>query len=117
MKSLILYILILTPGILFAQGQLGFYDLEGRVPQTNLLNPAFFPEAKVVVGFPGLGSLSVFLDADRISLQRLLRKEGDSLVIDPEHITRNLKKRNRFEVGVDANIFYLGIQAKNNLFL
>jgi len=116
MQRIILFILFLTPGILFGQGQLGFYDLEGRVPQTNLLNPAFFPEAKVVVGFPGLGSLSAFLDADRLSFKRILRKEGDSLAIDPDYVVKHLKKRNRFEVGVDANVFYVGIQAKDNYF-
>jgi len=114
MKKYLIYIILLLPSGVMAQGQLGFYDLEGRVPQTNLLNPAFVPEAKVVVGFPGFGSFSVFADADRLSLRRMVKKDGDSLIIDQDYIAKNLKKKNRFEVGIDANVFYLGLLAKKN---
>ena len=107
---------LMLPAAVIAQGYMGFYSLEGRVPQTNLINPSFFPEAKVVVAFPGLGSTNVFLDADRFSFKRILVKDGDSLRFEPDNFINKLQKKNRLGVGVDMNLFYLGIQARKNYF-
>ena len=112
----VVVLFLILPLTVIAQGYMGFYSLEGRVPQTNLINPSFFPEAKVVVAFPALGSTSVFLDADRFSFSRILVKDGDSLRFEPDNFVNKLQKKNRLEVGVDMNLFYLGVQARKNYF-
>lgn len=95
---------------------MGFYSLKDRVPQTSMLNPAFFPDAKVVVSFPGLGSTNLFLDADRFSFNRIFEREGDSLRFNADNFINKLQNQNRLGIGVDINLLFVGVQAKDNYF-
>ena len=81
-------------------------------------NPASFPEAKVVVGFPALSHFSVGLQSP-LSLNELYEKgEDDSLRLNIPSIPSFLGEKDALLLNARNQLFYLGFKVgkKKNIF-
>ena len=81
-------------------------------------NPASFPEAKVVVGFPALSHLSLGLQSP-LSLNELFKKgEDDSLRLNIPSIPSFLDDKDALLLNARNQLFYLGFKVgkKKNIF-
>ena len=77
-------------------------------------NPASFPEAKVVVGFPALSHLSLGLQSP-LSLNELFRKgEDDSLRLNIPSIPSFLDDKDELLLNARNQLFYLGFKVGKN---
>ena len=93
MKRLILISLLLVAGGLNAQQDLTLYQLSG-VPQRNMVNPAVFPDSKIVVGIPVLSSINLNYNNVSFSVNDGFIIDGSTLVIDPEYLLSKLNDKN-----------------------
>ena len=81
-------------------------------------NPASFPEAKVVVGFPALSHFSLGLQSP-LSLNELFKKgEDDSLRLNIPSIPSFLDDKDALLLNARNQLFYLGFKVgkKKNIF-
>jgi len=100
-----------------AQGEFSLYNLNRSVPQAHQLNPAFRPNAKVVVGLPVLSSTHVSLDMDQVSFNNLFTESAEqSLSLDPDNLSSVLRDKNNFSIQSDLQLFFLGLNFGNNFF-
>lgn len=116
MKKLFSTILILTvASIVYGQGEFSLYNLNRSVPQAHQLNPAFRPDAKVIIGLPIISSTHVSVDMDQLSFNRIFTEtfEG-SLTLDTDNFSSILKEKNNFSVQSDLQLFFLGISLGNS---
>ncbi len=116
-RYIIAVIVLAFSTLAFGQSQIPFYKLNRTVGQANQLNPALFPEHRVIIGFPGLSSIYASANADRLSFNEIFtRRADDSLQFDSTNFVNILKDINRIETNVDLNLFYLGLRIKRNYF-
>ena len=85
-----------------------------RMPQSNQLNPAFFPTRNsFYLQLPSAG----FKFGSPLALQDVVHVQGDTAtVIDINNMLDALTDNNRLITDIDANIFGFGFKA-NNLFI
>ena len=118
MKNLVstfILAILLTPA--FGQGEFTLYNLNKSVPQAHQLNPAFRPDAKVVIGLPVLSSSHVSIDMDQLSFNQVFTESiEETLMLNADNISSVLKERNNFAVKSDIQLFFLGLNLGNNFF-
>ena len=114
------YIFVLLSMITFglsAQNIHSGYHSNAFILNSNS-NPASFPEAKVVVGFPALSHLSLGLQSP-LSLNELFKKgEDDSLRLNIPSISSFLDDKDALLLNARNQLFYLGFKVgkKKNIF-
>ena len=114
------YIFVLLSMITFglsAQNIHSGYHSNAFILNSNS-NPASFPEAKVVVGFPALSHLSLGLQSP-LSLNALFKKgEDDSLRLNIPSIPSFLDDKDALLLNARNQLFYLGFKVgkKKNIF-
>lgn len=118
MKKLLSIILIVSiASTVYGQGEFSLYNLNRSVPQAHQLNPAFRPDAKVVIGLPVLSSTHVSMDMDQLSFNRFFTETLEqSLTLDAENVSSLLREKNNFSVQSDVQMFFLGLNLGNNFF-
>ena len=100
-----------------AQGEFILYNLNKSVPQAHQLNPAFAPDAKVVVGLPVLSSSHVSVDMDKLNFNTVFTESSEQvLTVDFDNLSSALGEKNNFSVKTDLQLFFLGLNIKNNFF-
>ncbi|MEP2771941.1 MAG: DUF5723 family protein [Fulvivirga sp.] len=101
----------------YAQGDLGLYQLNKSLPQSNNLNPAFMPEHKVVIGFPVISSTKVFVDNDGLSFNDYFAYDiNDNLILDTLGLPGKVKDIQRFGASTELGLFYFGLRGKRSYF-
>jgi hypothetical protein len=93
MDRLIIIFLLLTTCSISAQQDLTLYQLSG-IPQMNMVNPAVFPESKIVVGIPVISSINVNYNNFSFSVDDGFLIDGNTLVVDFEHLVNELNNKN-----------------------
>ena len=85
-----------------------------RMPQSNMFNPAFFPnKTDFYLQLPDVG----IRFGSPLALQDVMHNQGDTMtVIDLNSMLNALSEENRFRVGVEANIFGFGFRVHNTFF-
>lgn len=117
MKKIIIALLILTSGAVYAQQDLTLYNMR-YLQQASFTNPAFFPECKVNVGIPMLsgGQFRVgnsgFVYKDFVELG-----SGDSLRLTPVNALRSMKELNYFEQELRTDIIHFGFRLKQKNYI
>lgn len=91
-----------------------FYHLV-RTPQSNYLNPAFYPiKTTFYINLPGtelqFGSPLAMTDVIHYD------KSSQTTVIDLDNILSCLSKENKFRLGANVNVFGFGFKVKNMFF-
>jgi hypothetical protein len=100
-----------------AQSQLMLYQLNSRLPQSNMINPGFFPDYKFTVGLPVLSSTYVSANGGKLSFDNAFtRSADDSLHFNPQKLADNLDENNRLEINSNVQLFYLGLKVNKNYF-
>ena len=101
----------------WSQSELSLYRLNASVPQANLLNPAFYPNHKVVIGLPVISSVYASADNDGMSFRDIFRNsESDSLQLDTVSIFKKLKDTHRMRLNESVQLFYLGLRGERSYF-
>ena len=73
------------------QGEFSLYNLNRTVPQAHQLNPAFYPDAKIVIGLPVLSSTHLSVDMDQLSFNEIFSESSEqSLTVDFDNISNTL---------------------------
>lgn len=117
MRNLLAFLLLLVVFHAAAQTEFSLYRINGNVAQANMLNPAFAPNSKVVIGLPVISSIYLSADNGGISFNDLFsRGEGDSLKIDTLSLFSRLKPTNRMQLKESVQLFYLGLRGKKSYF-
>lgn len=100
-----------------AQTQFSLYRLNSNLPQGNLVNPAFAPDHKVVIGLPVISSIYTAADADGITFRDVfVPGEGDSIRFDLENLPGKFKATQQMKVNEALQLFYFGLRAKRSYF-
>jgi hypothetical protein len=112
--SFVAFLMVLSVA---AQPEFSLYRLNGNLPQANMLNPAFSPNSKVIIGLPVVSSIYLDVDNDGISFRDLFeRTEDDSLKIDTLSLFSKLKPSNRTQFKESLQLFYFGLRGKKSYF-
>lgn len=107
--------LVVLPAI--GQTEFSLYRLNGNLPQANMLNPAFAPNSKVVIGLPVISSIYVAADNDGIAFRDLFKTdENDSLKLDTLTLFTKLNPSNRILLKESVQLFYFGLRGKKSYF-
>ena len=100
-----------------AQSQFMLYQMNNRLPQSNQVNPSFFPDYKVTVGLPVLSTTFVTVNTGKLTFNNAFeRGADDSLRFNPQRLASELDESNRIELNGNTMLFQLGIRAKKNYF-
>jgi hypothetical protein len=100
-----------------AQSEFSLYRMNANLPQSNMLNPAMYPNHKVVIGLPVISSIYASADNDGIAFRDIFRNsETDSLAIDTTSLFTKLKPSNRMQFKESIQLFYFGLRGKRSYF-
>lgn len=82
-----------------------------RIPQANLMNPAFFNETKkVVVGIPLLSSAYLGFQSPVSWDETFKQTPDDSLEIDPDGILAQIQESNRLDLDANIALLFVGVR-------
>lgn len=117
MKKLTVIALVFVVISASAQTQFSLYRLNANLPQANMINPAFAPNSRVVIGLPVLSSVRLSADNAGISFRDIFKStERDSLRLDTASIFSKMKAANAIRMNGEIQLFYLGIRGKKGYF-
>src|SRR5688572_26672902 len=117
MKTFLALIFSLVVVSASSQTQFSLYRMNNNVPQANMLNPALYPNYKVVIGLPVVSSMYFSFDNDNLSFRDVFRtSETDSLALDTVSIFQKLKDTHRMKFHEEIQLFYLGIRGKRSFY-
>jgi hypothetical protein len=101
--------------MVYGQGEFSLYTLNRTVPQAHQINPAFFSDAKVVVGLPILSSTRMGMDLGQISFNNLFTEQGEgAFSLDFDKISGKLNENNNLSVNSDVGLFFFGLNFNKN---
>jgi cell division septation protein DedD len=114
----LLIVAVLLPFSLAAQSQLSLYRLNATLPQANMLNPAFYPDHKVVIGLPVISSLYGSASTDGIAFRDVFTSslQHDSLTLDKSGLPGKMRSTQKFRLSNAIQLFYLGIRGRRSYF-
>lgn len=118
MIRLLTIIVICLPVMLQAQSQLSMYRLNDMLPQANMLNPAFRPKHRVVIGLPAISSFYISSSTDGLAFRDVFIRtdQEDSLKIDTLGLPGKLHKQQKLDASNALQLFYVGISGKRSYF-
>lgn len=117
MKTLYALLFSLVVVSASSQTQFSLYRMNNNVPQANMLNPALYPNYKVVIGLPVVSSMYFSFDNDNLSFRDVFRtSETDSLALDTVSIFNKLEQTHRMKFHEELQLFYLGIRGKKSFY-
>ena len=115
--TMFLFAAVMLPLAVRAQSELSMYRLNATLPQANMLNPAFYPEHKVVIGLPVISSFYASVNNDGLAFRDIFVKTAsDSLTLDTLGLPRKLKARQKLNVNNSIQLFYFGLRGKRSYF-
>ena len=105
----ILVVLFSTIG--FAQQNILLYDFD-VIPQSSYTNPSVIPKHKVVVGFPGISSISTSYHNSVFNINDVLvkRVHDDSLNVDIGNVISKLDNDNYFLTNIHNDFLFIGFR-------
>jgi outer membrane protein OmpA-like peptidoglycan-associated protein len=117
MKKIIIALLVLASGAVYAQQDLTLYNMR-YLQQASFTNPAFFPECKVNVGVPALTSTYVRLGNSGFVMKDFIEKGADdSLRFTPINALDAMKDLNYFEQEFRSDLIHFGFRLKQKNYL
>src|SRR5687768_4391342 len=107
MRGLLIFLLLIIVLPASAQTEFSTYRLNATLPQSNMVNPAFYPNHKILIGLPVISSIYFSADADRISFRDIFKQsETDSLEIDTVSLFSKLKDMQSLKLKESIQLFY-----------
>src|SRR5689334_24573549 len=109
MRTFGLLSLVLCCSAAFGQTEFSLYRLHNTLPQSNMLNPAFAPRWKFVIGLPVISSVRLSADLDGVSFADVVNNSGASaLKFDTVLIPDKMKEVNHVRFNQSIQLLYLG---------
>jgi hypothetical protein len=110
MRIFVSICLVLCINAAFGQPQFSLYRLQKSLPQSNMLNPAFAPGFKLVIGLPVISSAHVSADLDGLAFNDVFnRSGGEYLTFDTVRIFDKMKDVNHVRFSQSIQLLYLGM--------
>jgi hypothetical protein len=116
MRVVLICVLIIVGFQAGAQTEFSTYRLNATLPQANLVNPAFYPNHKVLIGLPAISSIYFSADNGRLSFQDIFRpsESSDSLEIDTVSLFSKLQDQQTLKLREAVQLFYFGLRGKRS---
>ncbi|MGE4017959.1 MAG: DUF5723 family protein [Cyclobacteriaceae bacterium] len=115
--GLILWVAALSSCPAWSQSELSLYRLSESLPQANMLNPAFFPHHKVVIGLPIVSGIYLNANNDGIAFNDMfIRDASENLVLDTLGLPDKFRKSHRLRFNDQIQLFYFGLRGKKSYF-
>ena len=111
LKYSLIILAVMFCSVVYSQSNFILHGFE-YVPQSNHLNPAFRPDAKMVIGIPFLSSLSFSAYSTSFSFNDLFQESGDSLYFNLTPVIENSKENNYVTGALEIDLIYFGCQIK-----
>ena len=114
MKRILLIVLAIISlcGVLKAQDGHNTSYFLSNLPQRYRLNPAYQPEYKVFVGLPGLSGVSVNLLNSSFTIEDMLHKRNDSVLMNIDKFYNSLHKQNYLYFNNENSILSVGLRVQ-----
>lgn len=106
MQKKILYILLFFVSLSVTAQNMTLYGLK-FIPQSNQINPAFFPSNKIYIGVPVLSSINLGV-SNSFSLADALETRNGSTQIDLDNLTRAFQNNGSFKFNTQLDILSAG---------
>lgn len=108
------WLMFLLPMLAMGQSGLTEYGL-GGIPQASIQNPAFRPHASLVIGLPGISSVSAGLYNTSFSFDDIFvqKPNDDSLHLDLASPLKSKFELNYLRENVAVDLLMLGFKVKN----
>ena len=114
-QLVVLAVLIFTQNNIQAQQNLTLYNMH-NIPQSMYANPSMIPYSRVNVGLPLISSIYFNKSNSGYRMNDLIRKQGDSTVIDFGNLVSKLKDNNYFTTAFQVDLLSFGFKVKKNYF-
>src|SRR5688572_15362764 len=116
MRAVLIFALIVVALHAGAQTEFSTYRLNATLPQANLVNPAFYPNHKVIIGLPAISSIYFSADNGRLSFQDIFKRSesSDSLEIDTLNLFSKLQDQQELKLREAVQLFYFGLRGKRS---
>lgn len=117
MKRIVITLLMILPGVIYAQQDLTLYNMR-YLQQASFTNPSYFGECKVNVGVPAISSIytrfgnSGFVWGDFVTLN-----SDDSLEVTPVDALKKMKDLNYFSQEFRYDPIHFGFQIKEKNYI
>jgi len=98
------------------QNQLSLYQMNTSIPQANLVNPAFSPDAKITIGLPLISSTYLAIGSPLSYNDVFMQGSDDTLRLNTQTILNELKSNNKIELDANVGLLYFGLQTKAGYF-
>lgn len=108
MKKIFLSVLISTSLFAFGQQDLTLYNLN-EIPQSNYANPSNQFNGKFYVGIPAISSLYFSVSNNGFAYSDVIRKSGDSLLLDFNQLIDKVKDKNYLSMYSKIDLLSFGI--------
>ncbi len=116
MKRLLIAILIMATGTVFAQQELGLYNMR-YLQQSGFTNPSFFHECNVNIGTPGISSIAFRNSNTGFVLTDLMELgSDDSITLTPDKVLDAMADLNYFENELRYDPIHFGFRVNRNYF-
>jgi hypothetical protein len=86
------------------------------MPQRASMNPAFTPHSKINIGIPIFSAININYSNQGFTYHDLVKQNGDSLVLDMDHMISGLDSRNRLAFEFETDLFSFGLKQGKNFF-
>ncbi|MBC6409090.1 MAG: hypothetical protein GDA42_01290 [Ekhidna sp.] len=112
MKKIIFSFLSMVFSVsMFAQSDLTFYHFGAATPQSGMLNPSFFPDAKYYFSLPALSGIYTNANIGFRYNDLMVPVEGtDSVKVDLERVLRKLKAGDNLSLRGDLSLLQFGMR-------
>ena len=115
MKASVTFLALMISAIAFGQTESTLYFMNS-LSQSVTENPATLPRYKFSLGIPGSSTLISYTN-NGFSYNDLVKRGGDSVTVDFSKWLSKLAKKNYTSVGVNTDLFRLGIRTKKDVYL
>src|SRR5687767_2334366 len=116
----IIIVLAMFVALLLAVMDISAQSLSGYqmqyLPQRSYMNPAFTPHSKINVGVPVFSAININYSNQGFTYHDLVRKNGDSLALDMDHMISGLDSRNLLAFEFETDLLSFGIRHGKNFF-
>jgi cell division protein FtsN len=117
MRIICIFFLLAAVSPVLAQSEFALYRMNGNLAQANLINPAFAPNNKVVIGLPVISSLYGSVSNAGIAFRDVFRNsETNMLQVDTASLFTKLKATQRMQLKESIQLFYFGLRGKRSYF-
>ena len=103
---------LLLSNTVYGQTSLSFYHLGDATFQNTNLNPAYAPDARLMIGLPVISGIHLHAN-NKLSYNQIITKEGNNNVVNISSIINELQNQNMLSAHANVSLFHLGYRFPN----